>query len=84
MPDLISINTDDGDPADNAAKLIERLWKDWLALLDQYDGRDTAVTDSLERLQVQFGLHARILSTVKVSFASAYHRSLEASFSYWG
>ena len=58
MPDPIFINPDDGDLADNAAILIELMWRSWLALLDQYDGRDTAVTDN-ERLQVQFGLHAR-------------------------
>ena len=59
MPDPVFIDPDDGDPAVNAAMLIELMWKSWLALLDQYDGRDTAVIDRNENLQVQFGLHAR-------------------------
>ncbi|MCW6512047.1 hypothetical protein [Lichenifustis flavocetrariae] len=46
---------------DEARALTETLWPRWLADLDRYDGRGTAVTDPTEKLQVQLSLIATSL-----------------------
>lgn len=57
MPDISDSDLVDYD----AGRLIQILFERWLALLDRYDGRGTAVTDPVDRVQIYLELQSRAL-----------------------
>ena len=59
MPNTSYTDTDTDHIDVDSARLIDLLWQGWITLLDRYDGRDTAVTDPVERLRVLYELHAK-------------------------
>lgn len=43
----------------DAGQLIDRMWRDWIALRERFDKHDTTPADPLTRMRLQYELHAR-------------------------